>query len=307
MGLAALFVFTAAFAHLQRTYEQKFFDATGRAQWIWARHPISANVPLAFYASRELDLPEHRVYTRLKVMGDPEFTVFVNGRELAGRRVSAEEHALDVYDISEMVKTGRNRVVVGVRAPQGLGGLLAAIDIGPETENWIVSDRDWKIHRRWSPELLMRDPADGQSESPMILGEPPVGRWNYLTPVPRPVLPPPATALPAQQSFSMVGLIPTIRTRAGIAVAGADRARATVFDFGFTKGHLRLTRESDSLTSQEVRVRFANAREELGLIEQNLRSVVFAPGEKTVTTPEKHSFRYAMVYARGAVMAEVVN
>ena len=72
----------------------------------------------------------------------------------------------------------RNRIVVAVRAPQGAGGLLAAIDIAPETENWIVTDGQWKIYRRWDPLILQFDIA-GQWERPVIVGEPPIGRWNY--------------------------------------------------------------------------------------------------------------------------------
>ena len=55
-----------------------------------------------------------------------------------------------------------------------------------------------------------------------------------------------------------------------------------------------------------MNVRFAFARQELGYVEWNLRPIVFAPGEMTVTTPEMNDFRYAMVFSRG-VRAEVVK
>jgi hypothetical protein len=42
------------------------------------------------------------------------------------------------------VKTGRNRIVIAVRAPQGAGGLIASIDIGPEVANWVVTDGSGK-------------------------------------------------------------------------------------------------------------------------------------------------------------------
>ena len=305
IALAALFLFTAAFSFLHRTYSQKFFDITGRAQWIWAQHPMSANVPVAFFATRDIDLPPQRIYTHLKVLGDPEYTLYVNGREVAGRKVGVEDKTLDQYDISDLVKTGANRLVVAVRAPQGLGGLLAAVDIAPETENWVVTDGSWKIYRQWSPELLLRD-VEGAWEHPQVIGAPPIGRWNYLTAFPQPFSPPPSAPLHAAQTFPVIGFIPTIRTEGGVAVAGADRARATAFDFGFTKGRVRLTLRDEVVVSRAVNLRFANSRDELELLERNLRPVVFAPGEHLVTIPEKHSFRYLMVFGRGAVDAEVL-
>src|SRR4029078_2129911 len=100
--------------------------------------------------------------------------------------------------------------------------------------------------------------------------------------------------------------LPAIRTVNGVAVAVTQRARASAFDFGFTRGHLRLIRDRDQSMSRLVNVRFAFARNELELIEWNLRPIVFAPGELAVTTPEVHNFRYSLVFGRGAT-AEVVQ
>jgi hypothetical protein len=306
-----IFVFTAAFAHLHRVYSDKFFGITGQAQWIWAQHRMAANEPVAFFAVRDFDLPERRLFTHLKVVGDPEYTVYLNGRELAGRLLTRGRHAeaddrLDFYDVSPLVKTGRNRIVVAVRAPQGIGGLIAAIDLAPETQNWLVTDGAWKIHRWWHPELPTRDPAGARWEAPLIVGSPPVGRWNYLEVARREPARPPSGLLAPRESFEAIGLIPAISTRGGVAVAVTERSRATAFDFGFTRGRLRLTRERTHFASRTVKVRFAFARPELGFAEWNLRPIVFAPGEVTVTTPETHDFRYAMVFARG-VRAEVVR
>jgi len=313
LGVVVIFllVFTAAFAHLHRVYSDKFFGITGRAEWIWAQHRMSNSEPVAFFATRDFVLPPGWLYVHLKVIGDPEYTLYVNGREIAGRRLPAErktavDERLDLYDISAVVKTGPNRIVVAVRAPQGIGGLLAAIDLAPENQNWLVTDARWRIHRSWHPELPLREPKNGRWEQPLIVGAPPVGRWNYLEVARREPAPPVTTTIPPKTSFEMTGLLPTIRTRGGVAVAVADRARATAFDFGFTRGRLRLTRERSHFASRTVFVRFAFARPELGYVEWNLRPIVFAPGEMTVTTPETHDLRYAMVFARG-VRAEVVR
>ena len=293
--LAFLFVFTAAFSHLAGVYSQKFHDRTAPAQLLWARHPMSANEPLAFFAARDLTLPPNRIYARLKVLGDPEYTLYVNGREIAARFVG-EDRALDYYDLSEVLQTGRNRIVIAVRAPKGVGALLAALDLAPETENWLVTDAQWKIYRRWDPLILHYDVA-GQWESPAIIGAPPIGRWNFLEIAKRDAEPPAQTVIEAKETFEYIGLLPTIRTEGGISVAGSERARARAFDFGFTKGRVRVSSDRPPAFSRLVQVRFANARSELGLLELNPRAIVFAPGETEVTTPEEHSFRYAVAFA----------
>jgi hypothetical protein len=281
--LLFVFLVTAAVAKLGHVYSHKFLDTTGRGKWIWAEHRMNANVPVAFFAARDFTLPESRAFTHLKVCGDPEYTVWINGRELAGAQTGPTAQ-LDLYDVSQAVHTGSNRIVIAVRAPQGNGGLIASLDISPELENWVVTDERWTIYRSWRPDLLVAHPTDLWSERPMIVGEPPIGRWNYLHAKASPLPPPPAAAIAPR----------------GIALAIAEPKAATAFDFGFTRGRIRITRDRDGSESRAIKVRFANLREELNTVEWNLRDVVLAPGEHVVTTPEAHSFRYVMLFASDA-------
>lgn len=301
----AVFLFTAAFATLERTYSQKFHDVTGTAKWIWAAHRMSDNVPVAFYAARDFDLPPHRHFTHLKVLGDPEYNVYVNGRHAASRRVG-EERSLDLYDISQLVRTGRNRIVIAVRAPRGVGGLLASIDIHPEIANWLVTDGSWKIYRKWTPLLLERDLP--RASSPVVIGEPPIGRWNYLTVVRKELEKPVTEVLRPLEVFDHTGSVPIIQTRSGVAVAGVQTQRASVFDFGpHSHGRVRLTIVPNRAASQLVNVRFANVREELGLVDWGVRPLILAPGEAVITTPESHAFRYVMVFNKKEASVEVVR
>jgi hypothetical protein len=64
--------------------------------------------------------------------------------------------------------------------------------------------------------------------------------------------------------------------------------------------------ETDRIVSEVVNIRFAFDRTELTYPEWNLRPVVFAPGERVVTTPEVHDFRYVMLFGKGA-RAELVQ
>jgi hypothetical protein len=301
---AFVFVFTAGFCHLERTYSQKFQDITGEAKWIWANHDMGANQPVAFFAVRDVDLPASRYYTHLKILGDPEYTLWINGKQVSSRFVTSQK-TLDLYDLSSLVETGRNRIAIGVRAPLGNGGLIAALDLGPEVANWLTTDGEWKIYRRWDPSILLHDVTDDW-EKPAVIGEPPIGRWDFLGATRRLPDPPEGPVIQPVRTFRTTGLLPEIRMSSGVAVAVANSATATAFDFGFTRGQLRLTLERPRRASTALRVRFANDEKELSYVEWNLRPIVFAPEETVVTLPESRSFRYAMVFGRG-VRAEVIT
>lgn len=303
--LAFVFVFTAGFCHLEKGYSQKFFAITGSAKWIWARYPMSSNEPLAFFATRDVELPANRAFTYLRICGDPEYTVWWNGRRLVSRRARGEQRVLDLIDVSALARTGRNRIVVAVRAPQGFGGLIASVDLGPERAAWVATDDSWKIYRRWRPELLTRE-LPAEAEPPMVIGEPPVGRWDYLSAAPRAVETEAETAIGPRHSYRAAANVPEIRTVEGIAVAVATRKTGSVFDFGFTRGRVRLTVDRPSLGSRSISIRYANDAGELGRSDWNLHPVVFAPGERVVTAAEENSFRYVMVFGRN-VRAEVVQ
>lgn len=291
---------TAAISHLQRLYAAKFHGDTGTADWIWVPHRISANEPAAFFATHEFELPQQRLYTHLKILGDPEYTVWLNGTEVGGR-VVGEQRELDFYDVSALARPGLNRIVVAVRAQQGVGGLIAAIDIAPEQANVVVTNAQWRIYRRWDLALLEEDPADLPADVPMTLGEPPYGRWNYLTRVPAALSARVSRVVAPVAVFPLRAMLPTIRTVSGIAVQVADPVRATAYDFGGpTRGRVRVTLDRPNLFPTIVQARFANDRDELGIIEWSVRTYVLAAGEQLVVDPAVRDFRYVLVYSRRA-------
>lgn len=291
---------TAAISHLHRMYAGKFLGDTGTASWIWGPNRISANEPAAFFATRDFDLPEGRHYAHLKILGDPEYTVWLNGTEVGGR-VVGEQRELDFYDVTRLAKNGRNRLVVAVRAQQGVGGLIASIDLAPEQANVVVTDEQWRIYRRWDLALLDEDPPELQADAPAILGAPPYGRWNYLTRVAAPLSAPVGSVSAPVTVTPMRAMLPSIRTVSGIAVQVADPVRATAYDFGRpTRGRIRVTLDRPNLFPTIVQARFANNRDELGIIEWNVRTYVLAAGEQLVVDPVVRDFRYVLVYSRRA-------
>jgi hypothetical protein len=357
----------SAFHHLNLVYSHKFFDVTGRAEWIWAPTDVSPGVatvmrargsveprrgplasirnriaslgndlkevaalapvhdgrfdsalarqtlrdlftrddrpmaaredPLAFFATHNFDLPASRYYTHIKVVADPEYTLYFNGHEIGGRRVG-EESRLDVYDVSALARTGRNRIVVAVRSTNSVGGLIAAVDLSPEVANYVVTDASWRIATALTPDLLQRDPV--RVEKAVVIGEPPIGRWNYLELQELPLETTPTQIAAPKSSFSFLTALPEIRDASGTTIVSQRRERATAFDFGEIDGRLRLTRLYNVHLPAVVNVRFANAPQELRPIEGPVRPFVFAPGEATVSDPEVRHFRFASVYGRPA-------
>ena len=290
VAIVVAFLIFAAFTQLNAIYSHKFYDVTGHAMWIWPRVEVSSEIPVAFFAARDFDLPKSRYYTHIKVAADPEYTLYLNGRELASLRMT-DASALDLYDVSSLVRDGRNRIVIAVRSVKGVGGLIASVDIAPETENFVVTDRTWRVSRTWDPRLLARDVAGMQT--PIEIGEPPVGRWNYLQPRSAAIAPEAITVLHPVASFQAITSLPEVKIVSGTAIASTRRVRAFGYDFGWTDG-------------QVIEIRYANAKEELMMLEAKVLPVVFAPGESSVVDPEPRHFRWIGVYGRPA-RAEVVT
>jgi hypothetical protein len=303
--LAAIFIFVFAFSRLEWLFGRKFYDVTGAATWIWPKHEISRDIPVAFFATKEFDLAPNRSFTRVKILGDPEYTLYFNGTEVGGRRVG-DDRALDVYDVSKLARDKRNRMVVAVRSANGVGGLIAAIDETDDFKNAIVTGKDWHIVRSWASDLLIRDPPPTEIETPMLLGRPPERRWNYLEL--RPGVPAhPITRVVAQrETFLLKTALADVNVIEGVAVRVKRPARATVYDFGPVAGRLRLTSTYFSGAARVVNVRFANTPAELGAVEGSVDHFVFAAGEKQIIDPEERHFRYAMVFS-GQATAEVVQ
>ena len=296
------FLFVAAFTQLNAVYGHKFFDITGRAKWIWPRVQMSSEFPVVFFAARDFDLPKNRYYTHIKIAGDPEYTLYLNGREIASRSLT-DASALDVYDVSALARDGRNRIVVAVRSVKGVGGLIVAVDLAPETENYIVTDRAWKLTRVWTPELLLHDVP--RMETPIEIGEPPVGRWNYLQPRAAAIANEARTIAEPHAAFQAKTRLPEVKVVSGTAIGSTRPVRAWGFDFGWLDGRARIVRDRDISLCQVIEIRYANAREELLAVEAKTHSIVFASGETSVIDPETRHFRWIGVYGRPA-RAEVL-
>jgi hypothetical protein len=304
IAVLALFAVVAASSRLYLLYAHKFFDVTGRAQWIWARHQLSREIPVAFFATRNFDLPPNRQFTHIKIAGDPEYTLYFNGAPVGGRRMG-EESALDVYDVSSLAHDRGNRAVIAARSANGVGGIIASIDVAHEYQNIEPTGGDWSIVRAWRDDLLLRDPPPSWISTPMLIGRPPIGRWNFLSPRPGVPAAPVLRIVTPLAAFSFKTAIPKIEVRGGVAVVLPERISATAFDFKSISGRARFTINYDNSVARAIRVRFANDPAELRTVEGPVEEFVFAAGEKTVTDPQPREFRFVMVYGGHATAAVV--
>lgn len=302
--LATLMVIAAvaAFVQLHGFYSRKFHVSTGHGQWIWDTNRIAAERPVVFFATRDFDIPPNRHYVHIKVVADPEYILYFNGQQLGGRRFRGAG-VIDRYDVSQIAKTGRNRIVIAVRSAKGVGGLLAGVDLAPLLENWVVTDEQWRIFSIWSDQILLRDPPALIGRTPRLLGRPPVGRWDYLTEVDaRPRVE--QTILQPRASIEFDSSLPQIKVAGGVAVATSRPTHARAFDFGFIRGRARI--EVRPVGSLVVKIRYANDPSEFAN-EAEVTALALAPGEEVVIDPEVRRFRYVIVYdvdAHATVLVE---
>jgi hypothetical protein len=197
-------------------------------------------------------------------------------------------------------------MVVAVRSANGVGGLIAAIDLTQEFGNFVVTGNDWHIVRRWRDDLLLRDPPAGDITRPQLLGRPPARRWNYLVQRDAKPLAPAQQVIAARESFDFETALAEIAVIGGTAVTVARKTHATVYDFGPMSGRARFTIRTVGNAARNVTVRFANDRSELFTVEGAVDQFVFASGERVILDEETRNFRYVTIYG-GAASVDVVK
>ncbi|HEY5610458.1 MAG TPA: hypothetical protein VIL97_04575, partial [Thermoanaerobaculia bacterium] len=207
---------------------------------------------------------------------------------------------LDVYDVTKLARDRSNRIVASMRSANGVGGLLLAIDLSPTVENYLVTDKRWKIHRAWDRRLLVADVDRIHPERPRSLGRPPFGRWNYLKENERALYPTRVHVVAPHRTSRLRTTRDRIKVVSGVAIATSMPVVATAFDFGRLRGRtaVELPREGPSV----VDVRFAVNEDDL-MNGRYIESLVLAKGERRVVDSEERTFRYVVVYGADAKVA----
>lgn len=180
-GFLALVLGVVALVGLQlllRESIHRFFLPTRQASWIWLANSEELAGPVGFYAVRDFDLEQAPTGASLITATDEEALVFLNSVPIGGTRY-ADGESLKSYDVGDVVKVGRNRLVVEARSVRGVGGLLMRFAAtGPDENVEIVTDRDWRIFRQSEDALFDLELTLPEGESPHVWGQVPVGRWK---------------------------------------------------------------------------------------------------------------------------------
>ncbi|HUO84420.1 MAG TPA: hypothetical protein VM534_04820 [Thermoanaerobaculia bacterium] len=290
---ALLFAFLVfgSFFLVQRFYQRRFFSGTGAAQWIWLPHRVSEEQPVVFFAARSFIRPASSQFVRIRIGGDPQYTLYFNGREIGGGRWNGTYQA---YDVTSLARQGVNRIVVGVRSPRGVGGLLVAVDLGSDLRNAVVSDGEWLLYRRWSRALLRGESEKLSAVRPRVLGRPPLGPWEYPRTVPADEYSSEVEEVFPVRTEPVDRVVQKIRVISGVAVATPETLRGSLFDFGRrVSGRARIRIRKP--WSGVMRIRYAETRE-LAMAEGALDALVVAEGERLVIDPQEREFRYLVVF-----------
>ncbi len=168
-------------AALHGFWERRLSHLTGDAQWIWVTNEFGSLHPQAglFVATLHLDGPPPSAL--LKVCGDREYVVYVNGTP-AACGWSRPGFRLDLFDVAHLLKQGDNVIAAEVRSPTPAGALLLALDVEGVGRNVLVSGPAFVARARFS--LAAHDALD--RPVPVRWGVPPRNPWGYPKPLSHP-------------------------------------------------------------------------------------------------------------------------
>jgi hypothetical protein len=182
---------------------------------------MSATVPVAFFATRDFDAPrESRLYTHLKVLGDPEYTVFINGRESRG--TPRRRHAWTRRDTRARSLRHLADREVGTQSHRDRRARAAGRRRFDRLDRHRPGDRELGGDRRQLAHLPplgsahpAGDPAATRGSRRRSSARRPIGRWNYLATREQPLASPPNVSItPPNDVFAQMGVIPRSRPRA---------------------------------------------------------------------------------------------
>jgi len=166
---------------LHRFWRRELSHLTGDARWIWVTDSLERVRPVAGLFVGTVRLERQPGSALLKVCGDREYVVYVNGTA-AACGWSRPGYALDLYDVGHLLHPGQNVVAVEVRSPTPAGGVLLALDVEGVGRNVLVSGSEFVLRQPFS--LAPR--AAGDLQVPVTWGSPPRFPWGYPPSRPRP-------------------------------------------------------------------------------------------------------------------------
>lgn len=175
---------------LRGQFRHELYHLTGEASWMWVTGDVAQKRPVAGIFVRDFSLADRPRRAVAKICGDRQYTLWINGHlVLTGH--NRPGFRLDVVQVTDLLRPGRNVIAVEAGSPTSVGAVLFALDLEPGPEGLragdprgrsvIVSGPDWRVFTRWVPGVFDRAITGG--DRPWIWGRPPDHPWSY--PVPR--------------------------------------------------------------------------------------------------------------------------
>jgi hypothetical protein len=126
--------------------------------------------PLRFFAAREFDWQGSGSRpARALLFVDRRYSLFFNG-ESVGQGQQRPGDPLDAYDLSSLLRRGRNRIVIRAESPDGAGGILFLLNLPDGSQ--VPSDGRWRVAK--TEKELESGPRQAA-----IWGSPPMYPWGY--------------------------------------------------------------------------------------------------------------------------------
>ncbi|MEO8431264.1 MAG: hypothetical protein ABI592_07115 [Acidobacteriota bacterium] len=143
------------------------------ARWIWIEQSPD-RAPLHFSAIRLFDVHAVPRSAQARIFVDQRFVLWVNGSR-AGSGGQSPGDAMERYEVSSLLRPGRNVIAIVAESARGIGGILFALDTGGRSPA-IVSDGSWTI------DPSGRRIAEAGPRRAAVLGRPPMYPWGYPRP-----------------------------------------------------------------------------------------------------------------------------
>lgn len=146
-----------------------------KGTWIWSETPREDN-----YFRKVIDVPGEITQAKLAITADNIYTLHINGSQVGA---DTDWTSLDVYDITHLVKPGRNVLAVKATDPGAdVGALLVEGAIVDEHGEVFIfgTDRTWRMSGSEAPGWTTADFDDSAWQSPREIGRPPVGPWGGI-------------------------------------------------------------------------------------------------------------------------------
>ena len=145
-----------------------------KGKWIWMEGKENEASTVCFRKSFELQLLTSPIF--LYITADNRYELYVNGK-LVGRDNVWE--TVERYDVSRLLRKGRNLIAVKCVNEDGPAGLLVQVEAGREKKVILTSDESWKVgEEKEGWERMEFNDSDWRQAK--VIGTPPCPPWGEL-------------------------------------------------------------------------------------------------------------------------------